>query len=136
MARYIDADMLKERLFAISVVADDLYGMGINRGLDRADTAIDMIPTADVVPRAELAVTSFRDANTICNLKKELGVLKILNENIPQLHSAALEAVAREIFEEIDELIFQHARGDLADRYFYAEVEKLKKKYTEGEGLT
>lgn len=52
--------------------------------------------------------------------------------------------VAREIFGEIDELVFQHGRGDLADRYFYAEIEKLKKKYigkginvatkTEGEG--
>lgn len=48
MSRYIDADALKERLLAISVVADDLYGMGINRGLDRAETAIDMMPTANV----------------------------------------------------------------------------------------
>lgn len=49
MARYIDADKLKERLEIISVVSDDLYGMGINRGLDRADAEIDMLPTADVV---------------------------------------------------------------------------------------
>ena len=48
MARYIDAEALKERLLAISVVSDDWYGMGINRGLDRAETAIDMMPTADV----------------------------------------------------------------------------------------
>ena len=46
---YIERGALKERLLAISVVADDLYGMGINRGLDRADTAIDMMPAADVV---------------------------------------------------------------------------------------
>lgn len=51
MARYIDADALKERLSLVGVVADDLYGMGINRGLDRAETEIDMLPTADVVPR-------------------------------------------------------------------------------------
>ena len=49
MARYIDSDKLKERLEIISVVADDLYGMGINRGLDRAETEIDMLPKADVV---------------------------------------------------------------------------------------
>lgn len=49
MARYVDADALKERLEIISVVADNLYGMGINRGLDRAETEIDMLPTADVV---------------------------------------------------------------------------------------
>lgn len=51
MARYIDADALKERLNLVGAVADDLYGMGINRGLDRAETEIDMLPTADVVPR-------------------------------------------------------------------------------------
>ena len=61
MARYIDADALKERLFAISVVSDDLYGMGINRGLDRAETAIDMMPTADVAPRAEVAREIFEE---------------------------------------------------------------------------
>lgn len=49
MARYIDADALKERLSLVGVVADDLYGMGINRGLDRAETEIDMLPTANVV---------------------------------------------------------------------------------------
>ena len=54
MPRYIDAEKLKERLLAISVVSDDLYGMGINRGLDRAETAIDMLPTADVVPKSEV----------------------------------------------------------------------------------
>lgn len=53
MPRYIDADKLKEQLLTIGVVSDDLYGMGINRGLDRAETAIDMMPTADVVPRWE-----------------------------------------------------------------------------------
>lgn len=48
MARYIDAEKLKERLEKVSVVTDDLYGMGINRGLDRAETEIDMFLTADV----------------------------------------------------------------------------------------
>lgn len=50
MARYIDADALKKRLDLVGVVADGVYGMGINRGLDRAETEIDMLPTADVVP--------------------------------------------------------------------------------------
>lgn len=44
--RLIDADALKERLEIVSVVTDDLYGMGINRGLDRAETEIDMLPVA------------------------------------------------------------------------------------------
>ena len=49
MARYIDADALKERLNLVGAVTDNLYGMGINRGLDRAETEIDMLPTADLV---------------------------------------------------------------------------------------
>ena len=38
-----------------------------------------------------------------------------------------------EIFEEIDELIFHHGRGDLADKYFYLAMGELKKKYTDEE---
>ncbi len=55
MARYIDADKLKIWLLTISVVSENLYGMGFNRGLDRAETAIDMMPTADVAPKSEVA---------------------------------------------------------------------------------
>lgn len=49
MARYIDADALKERLSLVGAVAADLCRMGINRGLDIAETEIDMLPTANVV---------------------------------------------------------------------------------------
>ena len=79
MARYIDADKLKERLLAISVVSDDLYGMGINRGLDRAETAIDMMPTADVVPKSEVAdwiITANKKNEKIIELELELGSVK------------------------------------------------------------
>lgn len=44
-------------------------------------TAIKMIeglPDADVVPRAELAVKSFKDANTIANLQRQNGNLTAL----------------------------------------------------------
>ena len=41
--------------------------------------------------------------------------------------------VAREIFEAVDKLLWQHSRGDLADKYFYIAIDELKKKYTEGE---
>ena len=47
MARYIDADLLKENLKGIAVT-DDLFGMGISRGLEIAETITDMTPTADV----------------------------------------------------------------------------------------
>ena len=46
MARYIDADVLKERLEKCKASADDLFGMGVTRGVERAETTIDMIPTA------------------------------------------------------------------------------------------
>lgn len=49
MSRYIDADKLIERLLKLKVVTDDMYGMGIACGIERAETAIEMQPTADVV---------------------------------------------------------------------------------------
>lgn len=49
MARYIDADVLKERLEKIKSPSDEIFGMGITRGIERAETTVDMIPTADVV---------------------------------------------------------------------------------------
>ena len=55
MARYIDADALIERIQKLKVVTDDMYGMGIARGIERAETAIEMTPTADVVPKSEVA---------------------------------------------------------------------------------
>ena len=48
MARYIDADLLKERLQKCKTLSDEIFGMGITRGVERAETTIDMIPTADV----------------------------------------------------------------------------------------
>lgn len=48
MARYIDADVLKEKLEKCKATTDDLFGMGICRGIERAETVIDMTPTADV----------------------------------------------------------------------------------------
>lgn len=41
--------------------------------------------------------------------------------------------VAREIFEEIDDLLIQHAQGDLNDKSLYFAIDELKKKYTESE---
>ena len=51
--------------------------------------------------------------------------------DVPTADVAPKSEVAGEIFEEIDELIFQHGRGDLADKYFYLAMDELKKKYTE-----
>lgn len=48
MSRYIDADALIERILKLKVATDNMYGMGIARGIERAETAIQMQPTADV----------------------------------------------------------------------------------------
>ena len=61
----------------------------------------------------------------------EISLVPIMNEEADSIIQKANQDVAREIFEEIDELIFQHGRGDLADKYFYLAVAELKKKYTE-----
>ena len=42
--------------------------------------------------------------------------------------------VAREIFEEIDDAMTDHARGDIDNHWLYVRVSELKKKYeSEGE---
>ena len=121
MARYIDADVLKERLGEIGYEADDLYAMGINRGLDRAETAVDMIPTADVVPRSEVIDDHHKQATcyTIGCLEGD----KIKRE------------VAREIFEKIEELAIYGTTplGLCLMSIGVASFAELKKKYTEGE---
>ena len=48
MARYIDADEVRYRLFSVAIT-DDLYGMGMSKGIDVALKIINDQPTADVV---------------------------------------------------------------------------------------
>ena len=40
--------------------------------------------------------------------------------------------VARKIFEEIDDAMIDHARGDTTDHWLFVRIAELKKKYTEG----
>ena len=117
MARYIDADALKERLYAISVVSDDLYGMGINRGLDRAETAIDMMPTADVVPKSEYD-------EVLANWQK---LHDQYNSDCLECYNKGRADGVREIFEEIEREIKNHGIT-----YAQRKIAELKKKYTEG----
>lgn len=41
--------------------------------------------------------------------------------------------VAREIFEEVDEAMIEHARGNTTDHWLFVRIAELKKKYTESE---
>ena len=89
MARYINADKLCE---ALKSMANVQYP-------DKQSTilgvvsSIENFPTADVVPKSE---------------------------------------IAREIFEEIDEIKKQYASGDINGNELYARLYLLEKKYTEG----
>lgn len=78
--RYIDADKLKERLEIVSVVADDLYGMGINSGLHRAEIEVNNLPTEDVVPRKEVAWIFEKIEEEIVALRGIEGFIKRLKK--------------------------------------------------------
>ena len=130
MPRYIDADELLKRIYPMGI-GDGMYTINAKA----VKFAIDNAPTADVVPRAELAVKSFQDVATIYNLqekiKKTNGCSKKLcpmqvgaadnctlaKEQCPYFtqdidYQKALRAikvlVAREIFEEL-ETVFCHS---------------------------
>lgn len=85
MARYIDADALIERLLKLKVVTDDMYGMGIARGIERAETAIQMQPTADVAPKSEVA--------------REIMTDLAYNKNLLPLPSWAIEELIKKYTE-------------------------------------
>lgn len=74
--RLIDADALKERLKIVSAVTDDLYGMWIKQGLDRAETEIDMLPTVNAEKKALMQAFSkfsghsdYHGDTILCSLK-------------------------------------------------------------------
>jgi hypothetical protein len=81
--RLIDADALKERLLQISVVTDDMYGMGINRGLDRAETAIDMMPTVYI--KTEVAKEIFAEIEKVATINLHTGEIKISAQNYAEI---------------------------------------------------
>ena len=135
MARYIDLDDKK-----FPKRYDDLGDFA--RGWNACLGTIYKLPTADVAPKSEVErltveLDAMRGAaNTYKmhyeNARKEIERLKDYNTGVAFNHYFdGRKEVAREIFEEIDELIFQHGRGDLADKYFYLAMDELKKKYTE-----
>ena len=66
MPRYIDAAKVMERLSKIRSIAaksipDEIFSAGISRGIDRAETAIEMQPAADVVEIPEGGIGNLSD---------------------------------------------------------------------------
>ena len=149
MERYIDADKAMEEIERIGGHnLCDWSTLGVKALIDRQ-------PTADVVPKTEYdALVEENESLEIEleNMRRNLGdaregwndaeckveELKAIiadhvacEERLEELYSNAKADVAREIFEEIEYLIWQndtHPASELREG-----IAKLKKKYTEGE---
>ena len=63
----------------------------------------------------------------------ETAVTDYVNESYDEGYQYGRAEGAREIFEEIDDAMIDHARGDTNDHWLFVRIEELKKKYTEGE---
>ena len=115
MARYGDLDALLENL-------KKQYGeeLGWQGTVNMSDVGmmIEDAPTADVVPKSE--VERLRDINSLLT---EAG----------QEWQKRYENLAREIFEEIDTMIFGAIIPNDCVIISIAKLAELKKKYTEGE---
>ncbi len=139
MARYIDVEAFKRKL----IDEKSFFPAIVARALDE-------MPAADVVPRAELAVTSFQQAAKIDNLERYINALQeenrrlniALGKSLPSYYQVMTEEkmielgkeygrseVAREIFEEIN--VTWSERNGVGE--FFEQIAELKKKYMEGE---
>ena len=68
MARYIDVEKVKHRLFSVAVT-DDTYGMAISQGIDIAVKIVNETPTADVM--------EVKHGEWKCEYDEELGETKV-----------------------------------------------------------
>ena len=114
MARFIDADALRERLEIINVVAEDWYGMGVSTGLYKAEKEICEMPAADVVPRADFADQKAMGdmcAEVIARQDKEIERLRdeanrykryYFRHDYDEMIAEAKAEAAKEIFEAIE----------------------------------
>lgn len=113
MARYIDAEALTDSMLEhynelCEKCGDyDHYTTGYGDAID----AIENAPTADVVPRAELAVRSFQDAATIYDLQKKLVVATetlryILSDLKKKIHDRAVYTNSQDIPNYINLKVF------------------------------
>lgn len=128
MARYIDVD--KVELKGLAVFDENL---DVLVPLSVVRKALQMTPTADVVPKSEVDMCQHL-------IKDAWKRIEELDELCGELQKAKAE-VAREIFEEIEELLecsFSscHINGTEEQFDFYRadlgfQLAELKKKYTE-----
>jgi hypothetical protein len=127
MARYIDADKLKNRMFNYYECVNENTGKDNYRGetlmnyevADMIEDCIDNAPTEDVVPRSEVE-------GYIVNMNAYGLTAKRLAEENEQMKQAKQEA-AKEIFEEIENKFHDDDFGDWVIDFM--EYQELKKKY-------
>jgi signal transduction protein with GAF and PtsI domain len=139
MARYIDADKL------IAHLKDEIEGCkqpfgtrangksvayGTALGLKSAISFAETLATADVVPKSE--VDWHREAELNAQRIMELEAEK---DALIKNYAECMKDYAKQIFEEIDELLHQNATMQIATSTLHCKLAELKKKYTkESEG--
>ena len=137
MARYIDAEKVMEKISHITVMVmggrsygKTIFGKALNSYREEVLKRIEDAPTADVVPKSEVEELSgkYEDLKLkYADLQKDKDELIAWGGHIT---SAEKAEVAREIFEEIEELLKRTCEkgycGSISD--LFAE---LKKKYIE-----
>ena len=68
MARYVEVSQIVRELLSVSVT-DDLYGMGIHSGIDKALKIIQEAPSADVVEIVRCEKCKYGDVSIISKAK-------------------------------------------------------------------
>ena len=92
---------------------------------------VDQLPTADVVPKSEVEKLE----NEVERLTNILNSYALQYGTVIDKHiviERARDEVAREIFEEIEEIKKEYASGDIDGNELYVRLYLLEKKYTEG----
>lgn len=160
MARYIDADKFISELEQEKTVAIEFEDGVAVYEIEHMMNLIGMQPTADVVPKSEVERLQESNSSLQGTIVKLTAEIETLNEKNAGLALAcmcdcmanedcmghnewkAIKAdVAREIFEEIEEVFRQHTEGgyylngawfpERLDLYTGDAIAELKKKYTE-----
>ena len=125
MARYIDADAaVEETRLGYCKNCNSHNGVMCRAcAFDDAMSYIEDYPEADVVPKSEVEMLQY---------EADRYKRYFYRHDYDKMIAEAKAEAAREIFEEIYEIMEDHAIGDINDYWLYHRIEELKKKYTEG----
>ena len=88
------------------------------------------IPGADVAPKSEVEKLE-KEVERLTNILNSYALQYGTVADKQKVIDRGKAEVAREIFEEIDESMIDHARGDIDSQWLYVRIEELKKKYAE-----